>query len=179
MAYRTCVVAASMLLVIAAASSARADVWVDSQLTRAVEAGDLRSPTFQQLRRELRESAWDLFIQIGRCPASPVAACLLHFVGRFRDRPYLRLVVDGRSRHPAIVSARIAHEMQHAREVIGHAHITSGAGITALFRRIGFEQVVTRRVTTYETRAAIQIEEQVLRELTIARRTRDHRTHLR
>ena len=138
---------------------------VDPQLRSVFQAGAETSATFGLLRRQLEQSGWDLYVQSGRCPKH-VVACLLHVVGRHQGRRYLRVVVADRTRHPDAVTALVAHEMQHALEVTQRGtEISDTESVGALFRRIGFERLVLGGTVSYETRAAMDVEEKVLKEV--------------
>jgi hypothetical protein len=139
---------------------------VDQQLRLLVLTGHQKSATFRQLVEEIRGSRWVVFIQAGRCPEKAVAACLLHFAGVYEGAPYMRILVAHRGRHPDNVIATIAHELQHAAEVIREPAVVDSLTMRELFRRIGTVSVRSSAGITYETSDALAVGEQVLRELT-------------
>lgn len=136
-----------------------------------------RSTTFRHLIADLEASAWLVFVQTGRCPDKLTVACLLHFVGRFEGQPYLRVIARHEPRHPDNVISILAHELQHAREVVQAVGVADAGGLRDLFKRIGRISVERPGVVTYETERAVLIEETVWRELARAPRyaTFDHR----
>jgi hypothetical protein len=67
-------------------------------------------------------------------------------------------VDDRKPDSEALVS--IAHELQHALEVLSHRDVTSGAAMYGLFERIGMW-----RDHSFETSAAIDVEGAVRSEL--------------
>jgi hypothetical protein len=125
-----------------------------------------RSATLARVVERLEQSNWKVFVQFGRCPEPATVACLLHIVGQIEGRPYLRVVVNRRDRHPDQIIATIAHELQHALEVAeAPGPITDGTSMAALFRNIGHVSVHRKGVITYETDAALAVGDAVLREL--------------
>jgi len=68
-------------------------------------------------------------------------------------------------RHQLI--ALIAHEMQHAREVLEHAEVVDVATMEAMYRKIGVP--LTGGLNGYETSAARAAGDAVLTELSVKR----------
>jgi len=135
-------------------------------LIRWLADGRKRSPTLARVIERLEQSNWKVFVQMGRCPEPATVACLLHIVGQIEGRPYLRVVVNRRDRHPDQIIATIAHELQHALEVAeAPGPVTDGTSMAALFRRIGHVSVHREGVLTYETDGALAVGDAVLREL--------------
>jgi hypothetical protein len=139
-------------------------------LRQLVAEGHARSATFRGLVTDLDASDWLVFVQPGPCPEKAAVACLLHVVGEFEGSRYIRLLVNHKHRHPDNVIATLAHEMQHALEVAQAPEVKDTATMRALFERIETVRVRSATATAYETAAARQIGEQVLRELDAARR---------
>ena len=71
----------------------------------------------------------------------------------------LRVIVDDRKGSSEAI-ASIAHELQHAREVLVHRDVRNGAAMYGLFERIGLW-----RGHSFETYAAIRVGEAVRSEL--------------
>ena len=134
-------------------------------LRQLVSDGYDRSPTFRGLVSELDASGWLVFVQPGPCPAKAAIACLLHVVAKFDNAPYLRVLVDHKHRHPNNVIATLAHELQHALEVVQAQDVKDGAAMRALFERIGTVRARSATRIAYETEAARRIGEVVVREL--------------
>jgi hypothetical protein len=124
-----------------------------------------RSATFRQLIADIDASPWLVFVQTGRCPEKLTVACLLHFVGTFDGKPYLRVIAHAGPRHADNVIAVLAHELQHAREAIQAAGVEDAKGLRDLFARIGRVSVTRPGVMTYETAQAVRVGETVWREL--------------
>lgn len=138
---------------------------VDPELRLLVRLGQERSARFRQLVEEIRGSRWLVFIQAGRCPEKAVVACLLHFAGVYQGAPYMRVLVAHQGRHPDSVIATIAHELQHAAEVIRDPGVVDSRTMREMFRRIGTISVRSAAGITYETDDARAVGEQVLRDL--------------
>jgi hypothetical protein len=128
-----------------------------------------RSATLRRLTADIEASSWLVFVQTGRCPEKITTACLLHFVGVFEGKPYVRVIVRHEHRHPDDVITSLAHELQHAREVIQMVDTHDAEGIRSLFKRIGWVSVKSAGVETYETKQAVAVAEAVWRELMIGR----------
>jgi hypothetical protein len=140
-------------------------VAIDPGLAALLQAGRTRSDTFRALIDQLEQSDWMVFIQPGRCPDSAAIGCLMHVVGIFEGRRYVRLLVNPLGRHPDQVIVTLAHELQHAWEVASAGEVTDGPSMLALFRRISSSAVKTGNAVLYETAAARRVEETVSREL--------------
>jgi hypothetical protein len=137
----------------------------DPLLIELLREGQERSATLRGLQQEFASSGWLLFVQRGWCPERSAFGCLIHHVGQFEGRWFLRVVVNpDRGRRDNVI-ATLAHELQHAIEVASAPGVTDAASIQALFRRIGHIRIKTRSVITYETDAAWRTEESVLRDL--------------
>jgi hypothetical protein len=124
-----------------------------------------RSLTLRALTADIEAFSWLVFVQEGRCPERLTVACLLHVVGAFKGRPYLRVIIPSLHRHRDNLIASLAHELQHAREVIHAAGVENAADMRQLFKRIGYESVARARIVTYETDAAVRVQDTVWREL--------------
>ncbi len=140
----------------------------DSTHRALLRQGFERSATFRSLIADIEASSWLVFVQTGRCPEKLNVACLLHFVGTFDGKPYLRVIARYEQRHPDNVISLLAHELQHAREVLQAAGVSTAGDLRELFMRIGRVSVVRRGVVTYETERAVEVEEAVWRELSLS-----------
>jgi hypothetical protein len=135
-------------------------------LSRVFEEGVARSPTFAALVDRLERSRWLVFVYRGACPDPAVAGCLLHAVGRYGDDPYLRILVNPwRVGHPDREISTIAHELQHALEVVEAVEVIDTASLTRHFKRIGYVSAESAWLIAYETAAARRTGDQVLGEL--------------
>jgi hypothetical protein len=96
-----------------------------------------------------------------------LAGALLHHVTIAGRHRVLRIKIADGSRDRPI--ATLAHELQHAIEVLEDPDATTGADIEALFRRIG----VTSGADVMETHAAVEAGRTVARELADRAKARD------
>jgi hypothetical protein len=133
--------------------------------------GAERSPTFRSLVEQLDGSEWIVFVQAGSCRLSRITGSLLHRMGVFEGRRYLRVVLSDTSATHDDAIATIGHELQHAAEVVREPRITQASDIQDLYRRIGYVSVRTTIGAVYETKGAVRAGAQVLTELRFARRT--------
>lgn len=131
--------------------------------------GRERSPTFRKLLGEVDESDWIVFVQTGSCRVPGVVGCLLHQIGTFQGRQYLRIVISGGTRSDDEVIATIGHELQHAVEVVSEPGIAKSADIRELYRRIGYVSMRMSGGQLFETRRAVTAGSDILRELRAAR----------
>ena len=148
-----------------AAETLRRVQTIDPTLAALIREGAGRSATFRGLLDQVEQSEWIVFVQPGSCPDRTAVGCLLHIVGRFEGRPYVRLLVTPKGRHPDQVIVTLAHELQHAIEVVTSRNVTDGPSMLHLLRRISSSRVRTAKAVLYETAAARSAEDAVFREL--------------
>ena len=134
-------------------------------LAKLIASGYARSETLRRLALDLESSGWTVFIIARPCPVKEATGCLLHTVGSFEGRPYLRVMVRVRERHPDVVLATVAHELQHALEVAASGAVHDTTSLIALFRKVGSSPTRMSDGIVFETKAARAIEVQVGREL--------------
>lgn len=160
----------TLVVVLLVATPAFADsreqvIAVDPTLAKLVEQGRGRSPAFRDLIDRIEASEWTVFVQPGRCPERAAIGCLLHVVGTFQGRRYMRVLVNPHGRHPDQVIVTLAHELQHAVEVVSAGAVTDVDSLLQLQRRIASSRVRMGRTELYETAAAWAIERTVFKEL--------------
>ena len=136
-----------------------------------VAEGRDRSATFRKLVEDLDVSGWIVFVQEGACRLPNVHGCLLHRVGMFEGRRYLRIVLSHPPAAREQMIATIGHELQHAAEVVSDARVENAADISELYRRIGYVSMRTAGGQLYETHAAVRARVTILQELQRERRT--------
>jgi hypothetical protein len=142
-----------------------------------LDRGAARSVTFRELLSRVERSEWLVFVQRAMCPSSKSVACLIHRVGRYEGSPYLLIRVDPRHHRTSNQEiSLIAHELQHALEVIDAPEVRDAEAIRLLFRRIGWVSYSGSGVVGYETNAAVHVEDDVLREL-LRKSTPTRETH--
>jgi hypothetical protein len=115
------------------------------------------SHTFRTLVQALEATDGIVYLRAGRC--GRVRACLLHRIAVSESTRMLYVVVDAQ-RHDIALMAAIAHELQHAIEVLSAPRITSDAQMLAFYRMHGLKM---RGV--FETRTAIEAGDTVRAEL--------------
>lgn len=146
-------------------ANSRERVKAFGRIDELVEAGRARSPTFRRLVDEIEQGDWLVFVQSGTCPDKVMIACLPHIVGTYDGRRYLRVIVDARDRHADQVIGMIAHELQHALEIVASGSVSDGRSLLALTRTISTSRIRTAGATVYETKSAQHVGWTVLREL--------------
>jgi hypothetical protein len=137
----------------------------DARLTELLQSGLQRSTTMRTL--VARIEAGDVIVYIGFNPLmrSGLAGSLT-WMTRAGDYRYLRAAISPELTPDQMV-ATIAHELQHAAEVIDDPTVVNQRALTELYKRIGHP---SRSViaSAYETIAAQEMGLQVRRELVAA-----------
>jgi hypothetical protein len=135
----------------------------DAGLSRLIQQATSQSPTFRQLVETVQATDGIVYVMRGRC-GHYVQACLKLWMAVAGPNRILHVVVD--ERKPDVEAmASIAHELQHALEVLAEPSVRTGAGMLALYKRNG-----AVRSETFETKAAIDTGDAVYKELTRAAR---------
>ncbi|HJZ72949.1 MAG TPA: hypothetical protein VKE51_14490 [Vicinamibacterales bacterium] len=137
----------------------------DPSVRRLIEEGAKRSATFRELLGRLNRTPWLVYIQRGQCPQAIAIGCLMHVVAHFEGAPYLRIFLDNRRRSPELEIEVIAHELCHALEAAESPGVIDTASLVAFFQRTARKTFESHRVTTFETRAAVETGNRVAREL--------------
>ena len=135
----------------------------DDQFRLLIREGDARSMTFRALVDEIQQSNAVVMVQFGLCVKGQVRSCVSHVGGDSRTRT-IRILINPRTTNDRLI-ATIAHELQHALEIIRQPEITNGEQVMQLYRRIGTGKCAEGRSDRCETEAALAVEKQVLREL--------------
>lgn len=138
----------------------------DPTVARLLADGAAHSPTFARLRERLELSEWFVFVERGPCPNRAAATCLLHTVGRYEGKRYLRvLLAPWPLVHPYREISTLGHELQHALEAAEAPDVIDAPSLADLFRRIGYVSAKSRGSLIFETKAARRVEGDVLREM--------------
>lgn len=122
------------------------------------EAND-GSPAFRGLVGAIDASDGLVYIESGRCGVNGIRACLAHRVTIAGPSRILHIFVDIRRADRALVGA-IAHELQHAIEVLGNRTITTDRALMRFYLHRG-----ARVNGVFETQAAIDAGQAVRDEL--------------
>jgi hypothetical protein len=167
--------AVAAILAAALMAWAVADPYLPHEVTRVVatdrDAGELlrdgysRSATFRRLVATVESSLWRVFVQSGECPVPHTVGCLLHVVGSMNGERTLYIRVSPHARRRDLVIATIAHELQHASEVLQDPDVVDPGTMRALFARIGFQNVVEGGGIAFETADAERAGDVVRHEL--------------
>jgi hypothetical protein len=138
---------------------------VDSEVRRLVMNGYARSRALGDLVDELETGDTIVVIQFGTCANGRVRSCVSNVStdGRLR---HIRIKVDPKTTDDRLI-ATIAHELQHAAEIVRNAETIDVETTLALYRRIGTRDCQTGRTDKCETEAALQVEALVNRELSL------------
>jgi hypothetical protein len=127
--------------------------------------GGNRSTTFSGLVDTIERSDGIVYVEFGYCAFGHLNGCLLSFVGHIGPDRFLRILVtpDKNQRSHDQLLALIAHELQHALEVLEHEEVVDTQTMDAMYRKLGFP--LTGGRTGYETTAARQAGDSVIAEL--------------
>jgi hypothetical protein len=120
-----------------------------------------RSPTFRGLVETIEASNAVVYVEEGVCRRAGVVACT-SVVPTVGSR-YLQIRIDPRQGQ-TVVAQHLAHEFQHAVEILGRAEVVDDAGVEGLYREIGHPGCADGQ-RCWETPAARTVEEMVHREL--------------
>ncbi len=134
----------------------------DDRLRQLLRDGTARSTTLKSLVDRIEASQVIVYIAINPQMKSSLSG-MLTWMTRAGNYRYLRASIDpGLS--PSLMIATIAHELQHAVEVIEDEAVNDEKSLVALYQRIG-QQNGTSSPTRWETIAAQRTGLQVRREL--------------
>ncbi len=124
---------------------------LDVSIAKVMEQAVARSPTFERLVATIEASNGIIYIEAGVCPGR-VPACLPSWMVSSGGNRFMRIVVDRqRLNSDELTAGAIAHELQHAIEVLGDRFVTDSTKMFFFYRRYaptGKEQ--------FETLEAIQ-----------------------
>lgn len=141
----------------------------DAKLATVIRKGLEQSATFRDLVNRINRTSGLVYVVSSRCVARAwePRACLDHRIWASGGYRFLRVHIHP-SASGATLLALIAHELQHALEVLSDDTITTLEEVERLYLRIG----TTERSGVVETEAALRMQRMVLRE---ARRWRGAR----
>jgi hypothetical protein len=88
----------------------------------------------------------------------------LNFVTSVNDVRYVRVDINV-TLAPRRQVALLAHELQHALEIAGRPEITDVEAMESVFEDIGFQSFEDGQHRSYETDAALEVQETVEQEL--------------
>lgn len=138
----------------------------DARLEQVLKEGIERSSTFKALVEQIE--AGDVIVYLATNPLlKPSLSGALTWMTRAGDFRYVRASISPDLLFDETI-ATVAHELQHATEVIGDASVTDEKTLVALYRRIGLENPHAMQIG-WETIAAQEAGWKVRRELISAR----------
>jgi hypothetical protein len=134
----------------------------DPTLRRLVSRGLRESPTFREIVCRIDQRSGLVHVVASQCGSlSGLSACLDHDVRVRGGIRYLRI-----NMLPGEPEARqlplLAHELQHALEVLSDESATSQESVAQLYERIGVRRP---GVGNFETDAALRVQKEVASEL--------------
>lgn len=143
----------------------------DALISDLVAEGYAQSAAFRRLVETIAESDGIVYVVPGECPMRGMRGCLLHTLHNASSARYLWILIESAG-PPAEVIATLAHELQHAVEVLQAPSVRSGRGMRRFYSSResgsgGFQRGGNSRA--YETAAAIRIAATVRSELAAAR----------
>src|SRR5262245_9699460 len=136
----------------------------DATLTALIKEGAARSASFERLLERVDSLNGIVYVEFGHCAFGHLNGCLLPFIVPASGGRYLRILVTPdptRTSHDGLI-ALIAHELQHALEVLAHPEVVDVESMLAMYARIG--RPLSGR-GGYETSAAHAAQEAVSSEL--------------
>lgn len=148
---------------------------VDPTIRATIMEGCRRSPTFTALVDYLERSNFIVYVEQVAMLRDGMRGALLH---GGTGALYLRVLLKrGMSLHQRVVV--LAHELQHAREVVEAGIAADALEMDALFRRIGDERSPDKKQQRYETAAALRVTDAVAADLRARRRAEQGGGHCR
>ena len=134
----------------------------DERLTQLLRDGTSRSPTLKTLVDRIEASKVIVYVALNPLMKSNLSG-MLTWMTRAGDTRYLRASISP-DLTPDQMIATIAHELQHAVEVIEDESVTDEKSLVALYRRIGLQHGQSAP-SRWETVAAQRTGFQVRKEL--------------
>ena len=131
---------------------------VSARIVALIGQATGRSKTFRDVVNQISGTDGIVYVAEGSC-GHDVRACLLFSITTAGTNRVLRVLVDTSARDDDLIGS-LAHELQHALEVLSVQYIRTDAAMALLYRRIGHG--VGRR---FETEAAVRVGDSVRAEL--------------
>jgi hypothetical protein len=134
----------------------------DERLTNLIRQGVARSATLKALVDRIESSKVIVYVTVNPLIKSNLSG-MLTWMTRAGETRYLRASISP-DLNPDQMIATIAHELQHAVEVIEDETVNDEKGLVALYRRIGLQNN-SASPSRWETAAAQKAGFQVRKEL--------------
>lgn len=135
----------------------------DPEMRRLIRDAAVRSKTLMTLVEEIEQSNAIVFVGYGQCANGQIRSCVIGVQGDGQHRA-IRIIVDSRATGYRLM-ATIAHELQHAVEILREPTAVDGATTMALYRRIAKGKCASGLSDRCETELALATERAVLDEL--------------
>jgi hypothetical protein len=108
---------------------------LDVSITKLMEQAVARSPTFKRLVATVEASNGMIYVEAGVCPGR-ILACLPVWMISSGGTRFMRIVVDRqRLDSDELLAGAIAHELQHAIEVLSDRFVTDSTKPYFFYRR--------------------------------------------
>jgi len=130
----------------------------DPQIAALIAEATARSATFRRLVAVIDDSDGIVYVERGACGHS-ARACLSHSVVVAGPHRIIRVLVDTRRSHDDLIGA-VAHELQHAVEVLSHRQLRSTGAVVLFYQGAG-----ANMDGRFETQDALDVEIAVLGEV--------------
>ena len=134
---------------------------IDPFVLKTIQGGTRRSPTFAELVQVVEHSDFIVYVERVASLSNSMEGTLLH---GGTGTGYLRVLLKRGMSLERTVRV-LAHELQHVRELVESGSGTDASAMDALFSRIGDRRLARGSRQQYETSAALQVQENVAREL--------------
>lgn len=139
----------------------------NAEIAAAITDAIDQSPTFARLVDAINRTNGIVYIQAGRCPVPGLRGCLLHLIYSTDHARYLWIRVQPMV-HRIDLASTLAHELQHALEVLQQPSIRQHHDLLQFYRSPdarAFGSSAQGTFASYETAAAIAIGATVRMEL--------------
>src|SRR5262245_34216688 len=101
-----------------------------------IREGYERSATFRGLVAKLQHSNAIVLVQPATCGGGRIRSCLVS-VSELQGGRHIRIKVDPHTSHDVLI-ATVAHELQHAVEVVEHPDVIDATSLLRLYRQLAF-----------------------------------------
>jgi hypothetical protein len=135
----------------------------DAEMRRLVTDGYTRSVTFRALVDTLHTTDGLVVVQFGLCANGRFRSCVTHIGGDAGART-VRIKINTRATDDRLI-ATVAHELEHALEILREREVMNADQVLALYRRIGTGRCRLGLSDECETEGALAIEARVNVEL--------------
>jgi hypothetical protein len=136
---------------------------LDAPLKSLFDHGLTQSPTLRTLVEKVEAASILVFVE-GEIRMPERLGARTNFVTSVNGVRYVRIDVNF-TLAPRRQIALLAHELQHALEIADRADILDVEAMESLYEDIGFQSFENGRHRSFETEAAIDVQESVEREL--------------